>query len=174
MQQSVGAASQAMRFEGYGPGGVALMLECVGPDRTSMAVELRRVFSSHGGHLGAAGSVAYLFNEVGVLTFCAQTGEVRLRDRALEAGAEEVIVRADGRVEVLTDPIELDSIRRALSSGGFEAQSAHTTERAFAPVPLDAACAASHLELIADLKRLPGVRSIYTNAEIPDAILASL
>ena len=174
MQQAVGSASQAMRFEGYGPGGVALMLECVTPDRTSMAAELRRVFSSHGGHLGAEGSVAYLFNEVGVLTFCAQTGEARLRDRAFEAGAEEVIVRADGSVEVLTDPIELESIRHTLSSEGFADQSCHTTQRAFAPVRLDATSAAGNVELIADLKRLRGVRSIYTNAEIPDAILAHL
>src|SRR5581483_3989821 len=97
MQQLVGSASQAMRCEGYGPGGVAMMLDWLAPDRPSMAAELRRVFASHGGDLGAEGSVAYLFNEVGVLTFCARTGEARLRERAFEAGAEEVIVRADAR-----------------------------------------------------------------------------
>jgi transcriptional/translational regulatory protein YebC/TACO1 len=174
MQQTVGSASQATRFEGYGPGGAAVMLDCVTPDRSGMAADLRRVFASHAGHLGAEGSVAYLFKKVGVLTFCAQTGEAPLRDWAFEAGAEEVSVRADGSVEVLTDPIELDSIRSALARLGCEAQRSSTTERAFASVPLDAASAASIAELLAALKCLPGVRSVYTNAEIPDAVLASL
>src|SRR5579872_5597607 len=169
MQQTVGSASQVTRFEGYGPGGAAVMLDCITEDRAGMAAELRRVFASHGGHLGAQGSVAYLFNEVGVLTFCAQNGEARLRDGAFRAGAEQILVRPDGRIEVLTDPIELTSIQTELARDGYAAESRCITERAFTAVPLDAADAAAITQLLATLKRLPGVRSIYTNAQIPDA-----
>jgi transcriptional/translational regulatory protein YebC/TACO1 len=170
----VGSASQAMRFEGYGPGGAAVMLECDTPDRAGMAAELRRVFASHEGHLGAAGSVAYLFNTVGVLAFCAQAGEERLRNLAFEAGAEHVIVRSDGSIEVLTDPIELGVVRRFLAQAGWEAQQARVTERAFTPVRLDAVSGVSMSRLLTTLQRVPGVRSIYTNAEISDAVLAGV
>ncbi|TLZ06542.1 MAG: YebC/PmpR family DNA-binding transcriptional regulator, partial [Gammaproteobacteria bacterium] len=96
--------SQSVRYEGYGPGGAAVMVECVTEDRGGTGARVRRAFLQHGGRLGADGSVSYLFNTVGLMTYPPGTDEERLMKAALEAGAEDVVPNGDGSVEVLADP----------------------------------------------------------------------
>lgn len=168
------SAAESMRFEGYGPGGAAVIIDCITADRTRTADELRHVFARHGGHLGAGGSVAYLFNTVGVLTFRAYTWEPALRELAFAAGAEDVVVRPDGTLEVLTDPIELGTVHAKLARAGWKPQQRTVTQRAYTAVRLAGPQAASMARLLADLKHAHTVQSVYTNAEISDPILASV
>ena len=172
--QSPALSGQSVRFEGYGPGDAALLIEAVTEDRERTAAQLRRIFAAHGGYLGASGSVAYLFNHVGLLTFAPGTPHEPLLGLALEAGAEDVIVNDDGSIEVLTDPIELQSVRAALVRAGFDPVDAEPTRRAAAAVKLTGAAAGELLGLLAALARVHHVRSVYTNAEISDEVLASL
>jgi len=168
------ATGRTVLFEGYGPGDVAVLIECVTTDRPRTAATLRQLFADHGGHLGAHGSVGYLFNPVGLLTFAPGTAREPLVGRALEAGAEDVIVNEDASIEVLTDPIELDSIRAALSRAGFAPVDVERTRRASSAIRLSGAHAMQLLRLLAALEGQDDVRSVYTNAEISDEVLASL
>src|SRR5207302_1253238 len=101
---------ETVRYEGYGPGGAAVMVECVTDDRRQVGAKVRRAFVQHGGRLGADGSVSYLFNTVGLMTYPPGTDEERLMQVALEAGAEDVVPNADHSVEVLADPLEFDTV----------------------------------------------------------------
>ncbi len=163
-----------VRYEGYGPGDSAVLVDCLtdDPDRTASAV--RAAFRGHGGYPGAAGSVAYLFNEVGRLEYPAGA---RLDSRlglAWEAGAEDVVVRGDGSVEVLTDPAELEAARARLARAGCEAAASEVTCRPSVTVELSGEAAAEMAELLRALRSLDGVRSVYTNAEAAGELLAGV
>jgi transcriptional/translational regulatory protein YebC/TACO1 len=171
--RSVDPASQHVRYEGYGPAGVAVLLECATRDPQTMRGRLRGLFADHGGHLGAAGSIAYLFNEVGLLSFAAGTPQTLL-GAALDAGAEDVIGARDGSTEVLTDPRDLEAVRAALAHAGYEPTEAARTWRAATSVELDPSHGAALLRLLEGLERLDDVQGIYTNAAIPDESLESV
>jgi transcriptional/translational regulatory protein YebC/TACO1 len=149
------------------------MLDCSTRDPQSLRGQLRRVFAEHGGHLGASGSIAYLFYEVGLLSFTAGTSTL-LGAAALDAGAEDVVGECDGSAEVLTDPRDLEVVRAALAHAGFEPAEAARTWRTAASVELDRAHGAAVLRLLESLEGLDDVRGIYTNAAIPDEILESV
>jgi transcriptional/translational regulatory protein YebC/TACO1 len=160
---------ESIRCEAYGPGGVALIVECRTDNRDRTIAQLRQVVREHGGYLGARGSVSYLFNEVGQLTFAPGTDAVRVAAIALAAGAEDVI---PAPLEVLTDPIEFDTVRAALQAAGFVPASAEVTHRASITVPLTGEAAIVMLHLIEALKDLKDVENVYTNVEIPDEVVA--
>src|ERR1700744_1167909 len=107
--QAVPAAFNTVQYEGYGPGGTAVLIECAAPERHDLAAHLRRVFAAHGGHLGAQGSVSYLFTRTGVLTYPIGS---ELAELALAAGAEDVQMGSAG-IEILTDPADFVTIRAA-------------------------------------------------------------
>ncbi len=163
-----------VRYEGYGPGDSAVMVDCLteDPDRTASAV--RGAFLSHGGHPGAPGSVAYLFNEVGRLEYPPGARLGRRLDLAWQAGAEDAIVRGDGSVEVLTDPTELETVRSSLARAGCEAAAGEVTCRASLTAELSGAAAAEMTGLLRALGSLKGVRSVYTNAEVAGELLAGV
>jgi len=165
---------RSVLYEGYGPGDVAVLVECVTADRRRTAAALRHLFRAHGSYLGADGSVAYLFNPVGLLTFAPGTAREPLVGLALEAGAEDVIVNEDGSIEVLTDPIELESVRAALSGAGFAAADVERTLRAWSAIKLSVSEAGELVRLLAALEGQDDVQSVYTNAEIPDEVLAGI
>jgi transcriptional/translational regulatory protein YebC/TACO1 len=150
------------------------MLDCSTRDPQSLRGQLRRVFADHGGHLGASGSIAYLFYEVGLLSFNTGTAPALLGAAALDAGAEDVVGERDGSAEVLTDPRDLEAVRAALAQAGFEPAEAARTWRAATPVELDHTHGATVLRLLESLEGLDEVRGIYTNAAIPDEILESV
>jgi transcriptional/translational regulatory protein YebC/TACO1 len=160
---------ECIRCEAYGPGGAALIVECRTDNRDRTIAQVRQVVREHGGHLGARGSVSYLFNEVGRLRFARGTDAARVAAVALEAGAEDVI---PAPLEVLTDPLEFETVRAALQAGGFVPVSAEVTQRASITVPLTGEAAMAMLHLIQALKALKDVENVYTNVEIPDEVLA--
>jgi YebC/PmpR family DNA-binding regulatory protein len=165
---------EEIRYEGYGPGGTAVMVDCMTDNRNRTVAEVRHAFSKHGGNLGADGSVAYLFNHVGQLTFPPGSDEDRVMEAAIEAGAEDVIVDGDGSIEVLTDPSEFEAVRDAIRVAGLEAETAELTMRASTNAELDADAASTMVKLLDMLEDLDDVQNVYSNAEISDEILATL
>lgn len=165
---------EAVRYEGYGPGGAAVIVECLTGDRTRMGAEVRRAFLQHGGHLGANGSVSYLFNTVGLMTYPPGTDEERLIQVALEAGAEDVVPNTDRSMEVLADPSELDTVRAVLTHHGFAPATAEVTQRAATSMELNGEPAELMVQLLETLAGLDEVRNVYSNVEISDEVLARL
>jgi len=169
-----GADYQAVRYEGYGPGGAAVMVDCLTDNRNRTVAAVRHAFAAHGGNLGADGSVAYLFNQVGALAFAAGIDEDRLTDAALDAGAEDVVANPDGSFDVLTAPRDFEAVRAALAQRGLAATAAEVTQRAATGAVLSGEAATTMLELLEALEELDDVQNVYTNAEIPDDVLARL
>lgn len=168
-----GADYEEIRYEGYGPGGVAIIVECLSDNRTRTVGEVRHAFSRHGGHLGADGSVSYLFNKCGVLTFPAALGENEVMEAALEAGAEDVITNDSG-IEVLTDPVAFDAVKSAIEHTGLRPDTAQVSWRASISVPLDRAHGEPVLALLEALEQLDDVQAVYSNADFPDELLPTL
>jgi YebC/PmpR family DNA-binding regulatory protein len=165
-------AFDTVRYEGYGPGGAALMVDCLTDNRNRTVAEVRHAFSTCGGSLGASGSVAYLFNQVGLLTYPPGTDEDGLMVAALTAGAEDVLANADGSLEVLTDPLDFETVRAHLAADGFTPPDAEITQRASVTAPLQGQAAESMVQLLEMLEELDDVQDVYSNAEIPDEVLA--
>jgi YebC/PmpR family DNA-binding regulatory protein len=169
---AAGAGLQSVRYEGYGPGGAAVMVDCLTNDRGRVADELRLRFARNGGNLGADGSVSYLFNTVGLMTFPPGTDEEALMRVALEAGAEDVVPSEDHSVEVLADPLEFDTVCAVLTHGGFTPATAEVTQRAATALELSGESAERMVQLLADLEDLDEVRDVYSNVEISDEVLS--
>jgi len=167
---------ESIRCEAYGPGGAALIVDCRTDSRDGTIARVRQVVLAHGGLLGARGSVSYLFNQVGRLVFAPGTDAARLSGVAVQAGAEDVIPPRAPRLslEVLTDPIDFETVRVALQAAGFVPISAQVTYRASITVALQGEAAVAMLHLIKALKDLNDVENVYTNVEIPDEVLARL
>jgi transcriptional/translational regulatory protein YebC/TACO1 len=171
---SVPEVFESIRCEAYGPGGAALIVDCRTDSRDRTIARVRQVVRVYGGYLGARGAVSYLFNEVGRLVFPPGMDAGRLTAVAVQAGAEDVIATGAPQpsLEVLTDPIDFETVRVALQAAGFVPISAQVTYRASITVPLEGEAAMSMLHLIQALKDLNDVENVYTNGEIPDEVLA--
>ncbi len=168
------ARLERVRFEGYGPGGAAVMVDCLTPDRARSGALLRSTFDRYGGNLGADGSVSYLFNTVGLMTYPPGTDEEQLIRVALEAGAEDVVPSDDCSVEVLADPIEFDTVRAVLIHSGFVPATAQVTQRATNPLELSGESAELMARLLVALEELDEVQDVYSNVEISDEVLARI
>lgn len=169
-----GVAYEEVRYEGYAPGGVAVMVDCMTDNRNRTVAEVRHAFSKHGGNLGADGSVAYLFSHTGVLSFAAEIGEERLLEAALEAGAEDVVTNDDGSFDVLVSPEQYAEVKQNLKNAGLEPQEAELTMRAATSVSLDTETAASVFKLLDVLEDLDDAQDVYSNADFPEELLATL
>ena len=165
---------QELRYEGYGPGGTAVIVDCLTDNRNRTVADVRHAFSKFGGNLGADGSVNYLFNNVGQLLFAAGSDEDKIMDAAIEAGAEDVIVDADKTIEVLTDPGEFEDVKDKMLKLGFEPESAQLTMRASTSSQLDSKEAASMIKMLEMLEDIDDVQQVYSNADISDEILKQL
>ena len=171
---AVGGRFKEVRYEGYGPGGAAIVVDSVTDDRARTGAVVRDTFTKYGGNLGAQGSVSYLFHTVGLMTFPAGTDEARLIQVALEAGAEDVVQSGDTSIEVLADPVEFETVRAILADGGFIPTTAAVTERASLSTPLSGAAAELTVHLLEALEDLDDVRDVYSNVEISDEVLARI
>ena len=165
---------EEVRYEGYGPGGVAVMVDCMTDNRNRTVAEVRHAFSKCGGNLGTDGSVAYLFKKAGVISFPAGTSEDAIMEAALEAGAEDIITDEDGSIEVITSPEDFIDVRDALVKAGYASESAEITMRASTSSPVDLEGAQTMVRLLDMLEDLDDVQKVYSNADIPEDILAQL
>jgi YebC/PmpR family DNA-binding regulatory protein len=166
---------EEVRYEGYGPGGIAVMVDCVTNNRNRTVGEVRHAFSKHGGNLGTDGSVAYLFKKQGELTFAPGSDEERLMEHALELGVDDVISNEDDSIDVITTPEDFLSIKDALTRAGFHAAQADIVMRANTNVAItDKETAEKVMNLTDALEDLDDVQSVYSNADIEEKILGEL
>jgi YebC/PmpR family DNA-binding regulatory protein len=169
-----GSDYEEILYEGYGPGGVAVMVDCLTDNRNRTVADVRHAFTKFGGNLGADGSVAYLFNKVGLLSYSTGVDEDNLMEAAIDAGAEDVISNDDGSIDVLTEPSDFESLKVKLESIGLVPELAEVTMRASVSATLGEDEASSMMKLMEMLEDLDDVQNVYSNAEIPDEILANL
>lgn len=169
-----GADYQEIRYEGYGPGGTAVMVDCLTDNRNRTVADVRHAFSKFGGNLGADGSVNYLFNQVGQLLFPAGSDEDAVMEAAIDAGAEDVIADVDNSIEVLTEPGDFESVRDRMVGAGFEPETAQLTMRASTSSSLEAKEAESMVKLLEMLEDIDDVQDVYSNADISDDVLEQL
>ncbi|MDA8360809.1 MAG: YebC/PmpR family DNA-binding transcriptional regulator [Gammaproteobacteria bacterium] len=159
-----GAHYEEIQYEGYAPGGVAVMVACTTDNRNRTAGEVRHAFSKHGGNLGTEGSVGYLFEKRGVVVV-AGANEETLLEAALDAGADDIAAIPGGEVEVLTAPEKLSSVRDALEAGKFAVVSAEAVVRPLTDVHVEGEEAERVMKLLEALEDLDDVQSVYTNAD---------
>ncbi|MEY2696470.1 MAG: hypothetical protein RL333_608 [Pseudomonadota bacterium] len=165
---------EEIRYEGYGSGGIAIMVDCLTDNRVRTVAEVRHAFSKAGGNLGTDGSVAYLFTKTGVLSFPKGLDEDALMEAALEAGAEDVITLDDGGIDVLVQPDAFEAVRDSLIAAGLPPDSAEVTMRASTTIALDEEDAGKLLKLVDRLEDLDDVQNVYSNADISEEILAKM
>ncbi len=163
-----GVSYEEIRYEGYAPGGVAIMVETLTDNRNRTVAEVRHAFSKHGGNLGTDGSVAYLFTKVGVLSYAPGTGEERVMEAALEAGADDIETADDGSIEVLTSPEGHDEVLEKMTAAGLEPAESEITMRASTEVELDLETGSKVLAFLDVLEDLDDTQAVYSNADIPD------
>jgi len=161
-------------YEGYGPGGTAVMVECLSDNRNRTVSEVRHAFTKTGGNLGTDGSVAYLFTKKGVITFAPGLEEDTVMDAALEAGADDVMTYDDGTIDVFTAWENLGAVKEALEAAGLKADSAEVTMIPSTKADMDAETAPKLLRLIDMLEDCDDVQEVYHNGEISDEVAETL
>lgn len=167
-----GESYDEITYEGYGVGGVAVMVECLTDNRNRTVSEVRHAFSKRGGNLGTDGSVAYLFERKGQIQFDRGVDEDKVMEVALEAGAEDIASNVDGSVDVTTAFEDYFTVKEAMVAAGLQPVNAETTMVASTDVPITTQEDADKtLALIDMLEDLDDVQNVYTNADIPDEFL---
>ena len=161
-----GVSYEEARYEGYGPAGAAVLIDCLTDNRTRTVAEVRHAFSKNGGNLGSDGSVAYLFKQVAQFVFAPGTSEEKLMEAALEAGAEDVVANEDGSVEVLGAPTDFHAVKAALEKAGFRPELAEVTMKPASENPLAGGDAQRMRSLLDALEGLDDVQNVYTTAVI--------
>jgi len=169
-----GESYDEIRYEGYGPGGTAVMVDCMTDNRNRTAAEVRHGFTKHGGNLGTDGSVAYLFSKQGVISFQPGTDEDAVMEIALETGAEDVVVNDDGSLDVITTPEDFAAVKQALTEAGLDTEAAEVTFNASTQTELDQDTAEKLLKMVDTLEDLDDVQEVYHNADISDEIMDAL
>lgn len=159
---------EEIRYEGYGPNGVAVMVDCMTDNKNRTVGEVRHAFSKSGGNMGTDGSVSYLFNKRGVLTFDKGTDESKLMEVGLDAGAEDIISESDGTFTVLTSEAEFVAVKEAFEQAGLQAEEAAVTMEPTTKVELDQEGAEKVIKLLDMLEDLDDTQEVYSNAEFPD------
>lgn len=165
---------EEIRYEGYGPGGLAVMVDCMTDNRNRTVAEVRHAFSKCGGNLGTDGSVAYLFTKQGVISYPVGADEDQIMEVALEAGAEDVISNEDGSIDVITSPEALMDVKEAMVSAGLQPDQAEMTMQPSTTVDLDLAGAEKMLRMIEMLEDLDDVQNVYSNGDLSAEVMAQL
>ena len=163
-----GSDYEEIRYEGYGPAGVAFIIDCLSDNRNRTVAEVRHAFSKAGGNLGQSGSVAYMFDNVGILLYPPGSDEDEIMEAALEAGAEDIVVADDDSIEVVTAAEEYISVKQAMTEAGYEPEEADLTMRASTSAELEVDDAQKVLRLIDLLESSDDVQEVYYNADIPE------
>jgi YebC/PmpR family DNA-binding regulatory protein len=163
-----GVTYEEIRYEGYGIGGAAIIVDTMTDNRVRTVAEVRHAFSKHGGNMGTEGSVAFQFKHCGQLIFAPGTSEDKVMEVALEAGAEDVIADDDGAIEVLTSTTDFETVKNALEAAGLMADMAEVTMRAENSIDLSGDDAAKMQKLLDILEDLDDVQNVFHNATISE------
>ncbi len=163
-----GVNYEEVRYEGYGIGGAAVMVDCLTDNRTRTVAEVRHAFTKHGGNLGTDGSVGFMFKHCGQFVFAPGTSEDKVMEAALEAGADDVLTNEDGSVEVLCAPSDFDAVQKALEKAGLKPEVAEATMRAENETVLKGEDGARMQKLLDAIEDLDDVQVVYTSASIED------
>jgi YebC/PmpR family DNA-binding regulatory protein len=161
-----GVHYEEIRYEGYGIGGAAIIVDCMTDNRVRTVAEVRHAFSKYGGNLGTEGSVAFQFKHVGQFVFAPGTSEDKVMEVALEAGAEDVVTDDDGAIEVLSSPHDFEAVKQALEAAGLKPDVAEVTMRAENTVALEGDDAERMQKLLDVIEDLDDVQDVFHNAEI--------
>ncbi|ALK92393.1 YebC/PmpR family DNA-binding transcriptional regulator [Limnohabitans sp. 103DPR2] len=163
-----GVTYEEIRYEGYGIGGAAIIVDTMTDNRVRTVAEVRHAFSKHGGNMGTEGSVAFQFKHCGQLIFAPGTSEDKVMEVALEAGAEDVITDEEGAIEVLTSPADFEAVKNALEGAGFTAEMAEVTMRAENTIDMVGDDAVKMQKLLDILEDLDDVQNVFHNATISE------
>jgi YebC/PmpR family DNA-binding regulatory protein len=162
-----GVSYEEARYEGYGPGGAAVMVDCLTDNRTRTIAEVRHAFTKNGGNIGADGSVAFQFKHCGQFVFAPGASEDKLMEVGLEAGAEDVISDGDGSIELISAPADFDKVKSALEKAGLKPEAAEITMKPLNETELKGAEAERMQALLDALEELDDVQNVYTTASLP-------
>ena len=165
---------EEITYEGYGPGGVAILVEAMTDNRNRTVAEVRHAFTKRGGNLGTDGSVAYLFERKGQITFAPGVDEEQVMEVALDAGAEDIEANDDGSIDVTTPWEDFSAVKGALEQAGLTPEGGEVTMIASTTVPVDASGAETIMGLVDALEDLDDIQNVYSNVDIPDEVLAEL
>ena len=157
-----------IRYEGYGIGGAAIMVDCLTDNKTRTVADVRHAFAKHGGNMGTDGCVAFQFKHCGQLLFAPGTDEAKLMDAAIEAGADDVITNDDGSIEVITPPADYMTVKEALEASGFTAEFGQVTMKAENETELTGDDAAKMQRLLDALESLDDVQEVYSSVVIDE------
>ena len=169
-----GMEYEEIRYEGYGPGGAAVLVDCLTDNRNRTVSEVRHAFSKHGGNLGTSGSVAYLFAKQGVFSYAAGVDEDRLMEVALDAGGDDLINNDDGSVDVICAPEVFVQLKEALAAAALDANFAEVTMRPSTMAEVSDKDAEKIIRLIDILEELDDVQNVYSNADFSSDVLENL
>jgi YebC/PmpR family DNA-binding regulatory protein len=165
---------EEIRYEGYGPNGIAIMVDCMTDNKNRSVAAVRNVFSKRGGNMGTDGCVSFLFNKKGIISYAAGTDEDVVMEAALEAGAEDIITNDDGSLDVFTTPEDYATVKDALDAAGLESVSSQVTMHPDTTVSLDVDDARKALGMIDAFEELDDVQEVYSNADFSDEVMAQL
>lgn len=169
-----GEAYEEIRYEGYGVGGAAVIVDCLSDNRNRTAADVRHAFSKFGGNLGSGGSVSFLFEHCGVISYPPGTDENTIMEAALEAGANDIVANDDGSIDVITDPADFEAVRDAMSAAGHEPDNAEATMRPSTTAELDDEQATTVLKMLEALEELDDVQDVYSNADFSEEVIERL
>lgn len=169
-----GISYEQVLYEGYGPGGVAVMVDCLTDNRNRTVAEVRHAFAKSGGNLGTDGSVAYLFSKVGTLSFPNTIDEDTVMEAALEAGADDVLTNEDSSIDVLTSPEDFETVKDAILEAGLRPEAAELAMRASTNIKLELKDAEKMIRLLESLEDLDDVQTVSSNADISEQILEQI
>lgn len=167
-----GVEYEEIRYEGYAPGGVAVIVDCLTDNRVRTVADVRHAFGKFGGNLGTEGSVAFMFHKVGVLSYAAGVDEDKVTEAAIEAGADDVVVYDDGAIDVLTAPDAFPGVKAAMEAAGLAPAIAEVTMRADNDIAVEGDTAGQVGKLLRWLEDMDDVQSVHSNADLGDAAYA--
>ncbi|GAA5071248.1 YebC/PmpR family DNA-binding transcriptional regulator [Lysobacter panacisoli] len=161
-----GVSYEEIRYEGYAPGGVAVIVDCLTDNKVRTVADVRHAFGKFGGNLGTDGSVSFMFKKLGVLSFAAGVDEDRITELAIDAGADDVVVYDDGAIDVVTAPDAFEAVKAAMDAAGLKADIAEVTLRADNDIAVSGETAQQVVKLLRWLEDMDDVQNVYSNADL--------
>ncbi|MBS0214141.1 MAG: YebC/PmpR family DNA-binding transcriptional regulator [Proteobacteria bacterium] len=163
-----GVEYEEIRYEGYAPGGVAVIVDCLTDNRVRTVADVRHAFTKFGGNMGTEGSVAFMFRKLGALSYAAGVDEDRVTEAAIEAGADDVVVYDDGAIDVITSPEAFNDVKDAMVAAGLAPDLAEVTLRADNDIAVSGDTADQVRKLLARMEEMDDVQNVYSNAELSE------